>query len=188
MVKKKNLVFDKTQPIKLDLACGDNKLAGFFGIDKFKTDSTDAVFDLTIEPWPIDTESVDALNCSHFFEHLHGHQRVAFMEECWRVLKPGGQLVIIVPHWSSMRSVQDFTHQWPPVCETSFLYFNKDWRVTNKLTHGHYDINCNFNYSYGYSIDQEVSVRNQEYQLFAIKHYNNSVNDLYVTLTKIATL
>ena len=100
------------QPLRLDLGCGDNKAAGHIGIDAVKTASADHVLDLTQTPWPIDDASVDSLYCSHFFEHLTGAQRMAFMDECWRILKVGAQLAIIVPHWSSMRAVQDPT---PPM-------------------------------------------------------------------------
>jgi ubiquinone/menaquinone biosynthesis C-methylase UbiE len=124
------------------------------------------------------------LHCSHFFEHIPGPMRPAFMDEAFRVLKKGGQLVIIVPHWSSMRSIQDFTHAWPPVGESSFLYFNKTWREQNKLTHGAYTMNCDFDFSYGYVLDPSVQVRNTEFQQFAIKQYVNAVMDIHVTLTK----
>lgn len=171
-----------TVPLKLDLGCGDNKAEGYLGVDIAKTASTDYIFDLTLFPWPIDDAVVDELRCCHFFEHLTGAQRMLFMDECWRVLKPDAQLLIVVPYWSSMRSIQDPTHQWPPVCETSFLYFNKKWRDDNKLSH--YQIKCDFDFSYGYSLDNDLMVRNMEWQQFAVKHYVQAVNDLQVALTK----
>jgi len=177
--------FDKTKPVKLDLACGDNKREGFLGIDKYKTPSTDFELDLTTTNWPIEDNSVDELNCSHFFEHLHGHQRGAFMDECYRILKPGGKLFIIVPYWSSSRAVQDFTHQRPPVCEASFCYFSKPWREANKLTHGAYDLKSNFDFTCAYGLDQDVSTRHIDYQQAAVKQYLNSVSDLFVTLVKV---
>lgn len=180
-----NIQFPEGQPIRLDLACGGNKTQGFFGIDKYKTDVSDYEFDLLSGTWPIDSGVVDEIICSHFFEHIPGLQRPAFMEECYRIMKTGSKLQIITPHWSSARSVQDFSHAWPPVAESSFLYFNKNWREANKLTHGLYDIKADFNFTYGYSIDQDVSSRNQEYQSFAAKHYNNALMDVYVTLIKI---
>lgn len=182
-----NIQFDKTKQVNLDLACGDNKKEGFLGIDKWKTESTDYVFDLLDKntPWPIDDCSVDSINCSHFIEHIDGMDRPRFMEECYRILKLGAKMTVITPYWSSMRYQQDFSHKFPAICESSFLYFNTKWREDNKLTHGVYDIKCNFEYTYGYILDQEVSIRNQEYQYAAIKHYNNAVSDLIVTLTKI---
>lgn len=169
-------------PFNLDLGCGDGKKEGFLGIDIAKTVAADYQFDLTKFPWPIADGVVDELHCSHFFEHLTGAQRMSFMDECWRILKTGSKFTVIVPHWSSMRSIQDPTHQWPPVAETSFLYFNKQWRTDNKLSH--YPITCDFDFGYGYQLDPDVTVRNIEFQHFSIKHYNNAIMDLYVTLTK----
>lgn len=178
------MIESKDGELKLDLGCGDNKVAGFLGVDGWKTDSTDYVFDLLQFPWPIEDGIVDALHCSHFFEHIPSKLRPRFMDECYRVLKPLSQLTIITPYWSSMRSIQDYTHEWPPVCEQSFLYFNKDWRTQNKLTHGLYEMKCDFDFTYGYSLDNDLLVRNQEWQQFALKHYIQSANDLIVTLTK----
>lgn len=170
------------QPLRIDLGCGDNKREGFFGVDVARTPAADAVFDLTAFPWPIDDACVDELHCSHFLEHLTGEQRMPFMDECARVLKTGAQLTIVVPYWSSPRAVQDPTHKFPPVVETSFLYFNRKWREDNRLTH--YPIACDFDFTFGYAFDNDVAVRNQEYQLFAVRHYLQAVNDLHVTLTK----
>lgn len=171
--------------LRLDLACGDNKREGFIGIDAFQTASTNVVFDLlATNPWPIEDGVAEILHCSHFFEHVPGMQRPAFMDECFRILKPGGQLVVITPYWSSARSIQDFTHAWPPVCESSFLYFNKLWREQNKLTHGHYNVKSDFDFGYGFSLDPDTAVRSQEVQPFWVKHYLNSCMDIHVTLTK----
>jgi SAM-dependent methyltransferase len=170
--------------LKLDLGCGDNKAQGFLGVDKFATSSTDYTFDLLKFPWPIDDGACATLHCSHFFEHIPGLERPAFMEECYRVLKKGGQLVIITPYWSSARAVQDFTHAWPPVVETSFLYFNKQWREQNKLTHGLYTMTCDFDFGYGYALDAETATKHVEAQQMRIKNYLNAAADIHVTLTK----
>ena len=167
---------------KLDLACGDNKREGFFGIDKHKTASTDAEFDLLSFPWPIESDSVEEVHCSNFFEHIPAMQRKPFMEELHRVLKKGKGAQIIVPMGDRM--CQDFTHQWPPVVPGSFLYFNQDWLKQNKLMHGDYVTTADFDYSYGYALNPTVAARNADYQQYAIQHYNNAATDLYVTVVK----
>lgn len=181
----RNLIqFPEGQPIRLDLGCGDNKMQDFFGIDKFKTDSSDFEFDLFEPNWPIADGTVDAIFSSHFFEHIPALKRPVFMDEVYRVLKVGAQATFIAPYWSSMRAVQDFTHEWPPICEATFQYFNKGWRAVNKLRHGHYDMKCDFDFTYGYALDGGVFVRNPEWQQFALKHYIQAANDIHVTLTK----
>lgn len=197
--------------MKLDLGCGQNKREGFFGVDIVKTDATDVVWDLRRTPWQIgelvevaiiaaggggrwygppdgrcklEDDSVDEVFSSHFFEHLSGPERMPFMNELWRVMKVGAKATIITPFYSSSRAVQDPTHAWPPVCEASYLYFNKKWRDDNKLSH--YPLVCDFDWTCGYGIDGEVQLRSEEYQRFALKHYINSVLDLQVVLTKRA--
>lgn len=172
------------KPFHLDLACGDRKAENCLGIDKFETPSTDFVFDLLTFPWPCDDGVVDGIHCSHFFEHIPGPLRPRFMDECCRVLKQGSQMVISVPDGDSHRAIQDYTHMWPPVVAESFLYFNKEWREREKLTHGDYRMTCDFDFGYGYSLDQDIMLRSAEQQQFALKHYRNHSNDLVVTLTK----
>jgi hypothetical protein len=172
------------QPLRLDLGCGDNKRDGFLGVDLVITASTNFVHDLTIHPWPCEDATVDEVHCSHFFEHLDGRQRLRFMESLFRVMKVGAKATMITPYWNSMRAVQDPTHAWPPVCEASYLYFNKQWREQNKLTHGAYQLFCDFDFGYGYGLDQELQMKNSEMQQFAIKNFSNAITDLHVTLTK----
>lgn len=173
---------ETTPELKLDLGCGNNKREGFKGVDQYETESTDMVFDLLKFPWPIDNDTVDEMHCSHFFEHIPGKLRGDFMDECYRVMKVGAQMTIISPYWSSPRSVQDYSHEWPPIVETSFLYFNKGWRVANKLTH--YLCKCDFDFGYGYMWEQEAANKNAETQSWWAKHYLNAVNDIQVVLTK----
>ena len=169
-------------PMKLDLACGQNLTPGFIGVDIVPLGGVEVVHDLRKTPWPFPDSSVGETICSHFLEHLTGLERMAFMEELWRVLVPGGIAVFITPYYSSMRAIQDPTHQWPPVAETSYLYYNKAWREGNKLDH--YPIHCDFDFSYGYILAPDIASRAQEFRDFAIKSYINAVSDLQVTMTK----
>ena len=167
---------------RLDLGCGDNVREGFTGVDKFKTGSTDIEADLFVFPWPFEADSVDEVHCSHFFEHVPKELRAPFMCELHRVMKKGATAQFITP--CGDRALQDATHEWPPIVAGSYLYFNAEWRKQNKLQHGYYDIAADFDYSYGYGLDPQVAVRNADFQAFAVKHYNNAVSDLHVTLTK----
>lgn len=169
---------------RLDIGCGNNKKEGFTGIDIDGDCGCDIIHDLFTFPWPIEDGVVEEVHCSHFFEHVPGQLRGKFMDELYRITKPGTKMTFITPYWNSARAVQDYTHEWPPVCEESYLYFNKAWREANKLTHGKYALKCDFDYGYGYNLDAEVAQRNMEYQQFAIKHYSRSVYDLHVTLTR----
>lgn len=167
---------------KLDLACGDRKVEGFFGIDLHKTDSTDANFDLLKFPWPIESDSVEEIHCSHFMEHIPKGLRKRFMEEIHRVLKVGKGAQIITPRGNRMS--QDMTHEWPEVVPDFYLYFNQDWLKNNKLMHGDYLTTANFDFSYGEALHPNVSSRNAEFQQYALQFYINASTDLYVTVVK----
>lgn len=176
--------------VKINLACGQQKTEGFIGIDKVKTDATDIVFDLETHPWDfIPDNSVDELTCSHFIEHVQ--HLVPFMDDIYRIMrspwvnkdgeKVNSKVTIIAPYYSSMRSMQDPMHI-RPISEASFLYYNEDWRKANKLDH--YGIRSNFDFSYGYQLSPEWATRSQEARDFAIRHYNNVITDIFVTMTK----
>lgn len=204
IAKKKSTIRKSSKPkkqtvLKLSLACGDNKPEGFKGVDIVKTKSADYVFDILKFPWKqVKSNSVDEIECSNFVEHIpHGDSRhdpfFKFFDEIHRVLKlpefdpknPNipikGFATITCPYYSSIRAWQDPTHQ-RAISEASFLYLNKKWREDNKLTH--YPIKCNFDFTYGYSVNSEWQNRSEEARTFAIQHYINVVSDIQVVLIK----
>lgn len=176
-VSKKPAKKDKL--LKLDLGCGGNKRKGFTGVDIVKAKGVDIVHDLETYPWPFKNNSVDEVNMSNYFEHLKDPFR--FMNELHRVMKKGANCSIVSPYYSSMRAWQDPTHTHA-ISEASFLYYNKEWMKANKLEH--YGITADFNFSYGYVLDQSWQNRSEEARAFAIKHYINVVTDIQVLLTK----
>jgi len=131
--------------------------------------------------YPFDDGSVSEITCEHMFHLIPGPMRGKFMDELYRLLIPAGKINISVPYYHHMRAVQDFMHAWPPLCEASFLYFNKTWRETNRID---YSVKCDFDFSFGYSVEQETANRNEETRSFWIKHYMNAATDLQVVLTK----
>jgi len=54
---------------RLNLACGQSKVEGYFGIDIVKTDTADFALDLECFPWDIETGSANEIICSHYVEH-----------------------------------------------------------------------------------------------------------------------
>lgn len=168
--------------MKLDLGCGLRKRAGFVGVDLSPDCGADIVHDLRITPWPFDDASVDEAYCSHFLEHLDGAERIAFMEDLYRVLKPGATALIITPYWTSAGAVQDPTHKWPPIAEQSYLYFNAQARNTLQISH--YDIRCDFDATFGGVVAPEFQHLSPQEQIFASKHYFNVVLELHATLTR----
>jgi predicted SAM-dependent methyltransferase len=57
----------------------------------------------------IPESSVDKIYSSHFMEHIDNLEST--MMEFQRVLKPGGELLTIVPHFSNPHFYSDYTHK-----------------------------------------------------------------------------
>ncbi len=74
-------------------------------------DGIQAVHDLDVRPWPWADNSLDFILASSVFEHLK-LTLVESLDECWRILRPGGRVRIKVPYWRSDNSYCDPTHRW----------------------------------------------------------------------------
>ncbi len=71
----------------------------------------DVAWDLNEFPWPWPDASFDLIVARSVFEHLR-HDLVQSLNECWRLLRPHGELFIKLPYWQSDVSHQDPTHRW----------------------------------------------------------------------------
>lgn len=179
---------EEVKPIRLDLGCGKNKKPDFTGVDQYEMDGVDVVQNLTEFPWQWEDNSVEEVHCSHFLEHLTALQRVQFINELYRILKPGAKATIITPHWCSNRAYGDFTHQFPAVSEMYFYYLDAGWREkeaphTDKKWNPD-GFTCDFIATWGYSFGPDLQVRNQEYQQFALMNYKEAALDIHATLVK----
>lgn len=126
----------------LDLGGGESKQKGFLCLDRRELPGVDIVWDIESpmplpfwarelvaigargsEPWPIPTDSVDKLLCSHVLEHIQPAATLAVMDEMWRVMKYDGQVLIALPHGDSYGFRQDPTHI-AMFNESTFSYFD----------------------------------------------------------------
>ena len=98
--------------IKIDLGCGANKQDGFFGIDLFKLPGVDLVWDLEKTPYPLPSDCASLLLASHIVEHINPHKGkfIEVMNEWWRLLQVGGQLMIATPYAGSFGYFKDTKH------------------------------------------------------------------------------
>lgn len=169
--------------IKLDLGCGKNKQEGFLGVDVRKFEGVDVVFDLAGKKrWPWKDNSVEEIRASHFIEHLDPEERIRFVNEVFRILKPGGKALIITPHWCSTRAYGDLTHKWPPVSEFWFFYLSEEWRKVNAPHNDGYK--CNFEAQWGYTLSAALQVKSEEQRQYALQNLKEAASDTICTLTK----
>jgi SAM-dependent methyltransferase len=93
----------------LDIGCGHAKLPGAVGLDIAADTQADVVHDLNVFPWPFGDAQFDLVNCQDVLEHLDDLVRV--MEEIHRIAKPGAEIRIRVPHFTSVHAFTDLTHR-----------------------------------------------------------------------------
>jgi SAM-dependent methyltransferase len=93
---------------KLDLGCGYYKVPGYMGFDNGvgfgnqqadEGHAPDVFMDLDKHRLPLDDNSCAEVRTSHFLEHSGNIDHV--INEAYRVLKPDGVFVIIVPYANS---------------------------------------------------------------------------------------
>jgi SAM-dependent methyltransferase len=96
----------------LNVGCGNRLIDGAVHHDRVKhRPEIDVVHDLNVLPWPWADDEFDKVVALAVLEHLD-IDLVASLNECHRILKPGGQLVIKLPMWNAERSYDDPTHRW----------------------------------------------------------------------------
>jgi predicted SAM-dependent methyltransferase len=153
-------VATEPEPKRLDLGCGARPKEGFEGVDLYSAEATHKV-NLFKFPFPWSDASVDEIHCSHFVEHLPAREVeerdlldelqapkflgqdffFAFFDECYRILKPGSKMLVIVPHLKCDGAFQDPTHR-RFINQQTFNYLSKTCRDIMQL--GHYRVLADF--------------------------------------------
>jgi SAM-dependent methyltransferase len=145
-------LFEKKRGIKLDLGCGSNKQGGYIGMDKRRLPTVDIVHDVRKIPYPIPDGACHTILMSHLWEHIPPDIKIEVMDELWRIMQVGGQLLISCPYATSFGANQDPTHYpcpneatftyWDPSKPLYAIYEPKPWRLdrNNWLTIGNMEV------------------------------------------------
>lgn len=107
----------------LDVGCGINKYPGSIGLDRNPHTAADVLADLDHFPFPFADNSFREIRAIHVIEHVSNV--IGFMEECHRLLAPGGRVFIVTPHYTDFSSFCDPTHRWH-LNSFSLRYFGED--------------------------------------------------------------
>lgn len=88
--------------MKLNLGSHNKRIEGYTNIDVLELPNVDIIHDLTVFPWPFEMSSVDEILMQEFLEHVGWRQTQAVVNECYRILRPGGKIKIQVPDIEAM--------------------------------------------------------------------------------------
>ncbi len=188
------------EPLRLDLGCGQRPADGYEGVDLYSDKAVHKV-DLMKFPFPWKDGSVGEIYTAHFIEHIPNRDieardlsvpgRVdlldkdmlfAFMDECWRILVPGGKLFIAVPNARSDGAFQDPTHR-RFLNQNTFWYFNAQKR--RELDVPHYRLECDYQIvQMTPIIRRELGDRTPEVVANKINSEWNAASEWHVTLLK----
>lgn len=114
--------------MNVNLGCGETKLQGAVNVDYRKTDAVDVIHDLRKYPWPFEDCQFDNIVAKDIIEHML--EVIPFLDECWRILKPGGHIRIRTTYFMSEQSYRDPTHFHFFTLE-SFDFFDPDTILGN---------------------------------------------------------
>jgi hypothetical protein len=117
------------------------------------------------------------------YNYVGADMLFAFIDECWRIMKPEAWMTVIVPSGRSNRAFWDPTHRRFFMQET-FLYFAREWRKQNGLDH--YRVSCNFGLNVTHSLPNEEGLRSQDVQAERFKTLWNVTVDWMAKLQKLA--
>lgn len=103
-------------PLKINLGAGADPTEGYVNVDMVDLPGIDVVHNLMSFPYCFEDESATHIRAVDVLEHLDHYTDdkrpsvIAFIEECWRILKPGGELFIQTPRYDAAFLWIDPTH------------------------------------------------------------------------------
>ena len=87
----------------LNVACGNiyKKSSTWINLDIVSRNKHVKKFDL-LKKLPFKSETIDAIYCAHFLEHVPVCKVKSFLEECFRILKNDGVLRLVLPDFEAL--------------------------------------------------------------------------------------
>ncbi len=93
---------------KLNLGCGTDYKQGWVNLDISPVIGADVVLDIENLPLPFADGEFSEILCHDILEHI---EYIPVMKELHRILAPGGEITIRVPHFTSKNNFVDPTHK-----------------------------------------------------------------------------
>lgn len=117
--------------LKISLGAGTEPEEGFINVDIVPLEGIQVVHNLMLYPWPFEASAAGYIKAKDIIEHMATHlpdgrnSLIAFIEECHRILQPGGTLWIQTPAYDAPFLWIDPTHVRGYALE-SFDFFDPD--------------------------------------------------------------
>jgi SAM-dependent methyltransferase len=96
-------------PKKLNLGCGRDTKPGWVNLDSVNLPGVNVVHDIEKLPLPFADGEFDEILCHDIIEHLNNY--IPLLKELWRILQPGGIILVRAPHFTSKTNFIDPTHR-----------------------------------------------------------------------------
>jgi len=116
----KNPLLDR-KGLLLDLSPIPNKQKGFLGMARKVHPNVDVIHDPESFPFPFEDDSCHIVIAHYLVQKIKPWLMVDFMNEVWRIVKPGGQFAISMPYANSASFYGDPTNC--NQCNESTFYF-----------------------------------------------------------------
>lgn len=134
----------------INIACGSREIKGkeCVNMDIRKTELTDVIHDVHEFPWPFKDEEFGDAYALDIVEHICPLKIVRFIDEIWRIVKPGGKLYIRTNYFQKEQAYRDPTHChyftldsfdfWDPSTPTGTKYPYSDlkWKIISRQFDG----------------------------------------------------
>lgn len=104
----KKLEIEFSEKKILDVGCGSKKIKGAIGIDQRMYPCIDVCCNLNYFPYPFKDNTFALIIFRDVIEHLQDTIKV--IEEIYRIIKPGGVLVLLYPHYTYSTAYTDPGH------------------------------------------------------------------------------
>ncbi len=152
----------------LDIGCGRKKIKGAIGLDFSPMSDADIIINLNTDRFPFEDNSFDFLYSSHTLEHLTLDGFWNVMKEAYRILRDGGQFMIVVPYYHTSANLANPFHN-NQLCfnEHTFRFLSSD-PTTDAMPASHYATPSCPQWGLRYSANFELDL---EFRTLAVSYY-----------------
>jgi predicted SAM-dependent methyltransferase len=174
-----------TDNCRLHIGCGLKRLQGYINIDVVPLEGCDVVMDATNEIPVIPSDIALEIRMENVFEHFYRDQQAKALKEYYRILKPGGKLVLKgLPNFDAL--VQAYLNKEKGLVGTEFDLFN-----VYRFTHGEPEQGNNPVHQLHKDIFTRISIsellKNVGFRVESIvnEQYSNEENPLCLTVVGV---